>query len=154
MGEDEELTDGSGKPLAVSQNAGKPLPVSRESDKPLAVSQPPPFQYTLCTLLLVTLVVALFCSAASTFNGMILFLAVTTIAWATIAAVYWKNRVSLVVAFAHACGPVYGVVMLAVSAYRHSLWVEAWETLLAVGLTAGIVASLGIGCTLRLWRRA
>ena len=66
-----------------------------------------PFQFTLRTLFLVTLVVALFCSAAATFEGMARFLAVAAIAWAVVGAIYWKMRAAPAVVFAHICGPVY-----------------------------------------------
>ena len=125
------------------------------SDEPLADSQPSGrFQFTLRTLLLATFVVALFCSAAATFEGMGLFLAVTAIAWATIGAVYWKIRVPLVVTCAHACGPVFGGIMWAVSAWRHSIWAHVWEVLLGVGLAASVVVSVHLTCVLRFRRRA
>ena len=110
-----------------------------------------PFQFTLRTLFLLTLVVALFCSAAATFEGMALFLAVTTIAWAVIAAIYWKMRTGPAVVFAHICGPVYAaIVVWAVSAGRTHVWLgqwkprNIWEVTIAVGLLASAVASLGI----------
>jgi hypothetical protein len=112
------------------------------------------FQFTLRTLFAVTLVVALFCSAAATFSDMTLFLAITVLVWAVLAAIYWKVRASLAVALAHACGPVFGGVMVAVSAWRQSAWLYAWEVLVGVGLVASAIVSVHIACGHRLLVRA
>ena len=116
-----------------------------------------PFQFTLRTLFLVTLVVALFCSAAATFEGIALFLAVAAIAWAVIGAVYWKMRTPLAVVFAHLCGPACAAIIVwAVSAGRIHVWVgewnsqDIWQVTVAVGLLASTLVSIGIACTLRL----
>ena len=120
-----------------------------------------PFQFTLRTLFLVTLVVALFCSAAATFEGMALFLAVAAIAWAAIGAIYCKMRAGLAVAFIHLCGPAYAaIVVWAFSAGRDHVWIgqwnsrDIWEVTIAVGLLASTVASVGVVCTNRFWRKA
>ena len=90
-----------------------------------------PFQFTLRTLFLLTLIVALFCSATATFEGMVLFLAVTTIAWAAIAAIYWKMRTGPAVVFAHACGPAYAaIVVWAVSAGCTHVWLGQWSSVI------------------------
>jgi hypothetical protein len=119
-----------------------------------------PFQFTLRTLFLVTLVVALFCSAAATFDGIALFLAVAAIAWAVVAAIHWKMRTSLAVVFAHLCGPAYAAIIVwAFSAGRDHVWLgewnsrDIWEVTVAVGLLASSVASMGIVCALRLRSR-
>jgi uncharacterized membrane protein YciS (DUF1049 family) len=98
-------------------------------------------------------VVALFCSAAATFEGTMLFLAGAVIAWAVMGAIYWKIHASRAAIFAHACGPVFGGIMLAVSAWRHSVWVHAWEVLLGVGLVASIIVSahIAFGHRLLMW---
>jgi hypothetical protein len=114
-------------------------------------SERKPFQFTLRTLFLLTLIVALFCSAAATFEGMALFLAVTALAWGVIGAIYWKMRTGPAVVFAHLCGPAYAaIVVWAVSAGRTHVWLgqwkprDIWEVTIAVGLLASAVASMGI----------
>ena len=115
-----------------------------------------PFQFTLRTLFLVTLVVALFCSAAATFEGIARFLAVAAIAWAVVGAIHWKMRAARAVVFAHICGPVYAPILVwAVSVGRDHVWIGEWnsrdicEVTVAVGLLASSVASMGIAW----WRR-
>ncbi len=115
-----------------------------------------PFQFTLRTLFLVTSVVALFCSAAATFEGIALLLAVATITWAVVGAVYWKMRTAPTVVFAHLCGPAYAAIIVwAFSAGRDHVWIgqwnsrDIWEVTVAVGLLASAMASIGIACTLR-----
>jgi hypothetical protein len=112
-----------------------------------------PFQFTLRTLFLVTFAVALFCSATTTFDGIMLFFALSVVAWGIIGAVYWKMRAAGIIVFAHACGPLLGATAWTCSVWRGSAWERAWETLLAVGCIAGAVVSVGIACGLRLRRR-
>ena len=115
-----------------------------------------PFQFTLRTLFLVTLVVALFCSAAATFDGIALLLAIAAIAWAVIGAVYWKMRAALAVVFAHLCGPAYAaIVVWAVSAGRDHVWIgewnvrDIWEVTIGVGFIASSLASVGMAFAIR-----
>jgi hypothetical protein len=110
-----------------------------------------PLQFTLRTLFLVTFVVALLCSAAATFDGMALFLAVAAIVWAVIGAIYCKTRAGWAVAFAHLCGPAYAaIVVWAFTAGRHHAWIGEWnprdirEVTIAVGLVASTVASVAV----------
>jgi hypothetical protein len=112
------------------------------------------FQFTLRTLFAVTLIVALFCSAVATFSETMLFLAIAVLVWAVLAAIYWKIRASSAVALAHACGPVFGGVMVVVSVWRHSAWLYAWEVLVGVGLAAGAIVSVHIAYGHRLLIRA
>jgi hypothetical protein len=129
--------------------------LSNRGDEPSTASQARnPFQFTLRTLMLVTFVVALFCSAATTFSDTMLFLAIAVLVWAVLAAIYWKAHVSLAVASAHACGPVFGGILVAASALRHSAWLCAWEVLVGVGLVASAIVSVHIACGHRLLVRA
>jgi hypothetical protein len=121
------------------------------SDGPLLLK---PFQFTLRTLFLVTFVVALFCSATTTFDGIMLFFAISVIVWGVIGAVYWKIRAAGVVVFAHGCGPMLGAMAWAGSAWRGSAWGRGWGNLLAVGCIAGVLASVGVVCVNRFWRKA
>jgi hypothetical protein len=108
-----------------------------------------PFQFTLRTMFLVTFVVALCCSATTTFDGIMLFFAVSVIAWGVVGVVYWKIRAAAAVVFAHVCGPLLGAMAWVGSAWRGSAWVRAWETLLAVGCIAGAMVSVGIALAIR-----
>jgi hypothetical protein len=110
-----------------------------------------PFQFMLRTLFLLTFVVALLCSAAATFEGMALFLAIAAIVWAVVGAIDCKIRAGWAVAFAHLCGPAYAaIVVWAFTAGRHHAWVGEWnardirEVTIAVGLVASTVASMAV----------
>jgi hypothetical protein len=134
---------------------------TRKNDGDDGIIARKPFQFTLRTMFLVTLVVALFCSAAATFEGMALFLAVAAIAWAAIGAIYCKMRAGSAVAFIHLCGPAYAaIVVWAFSAGRDHVWLgqwkprDIWEVTIAVGLVASTVASVGVVCTNRFRRKA
>jgi hypothetical protein len=113
-----------------------------------------PFQFTLRTLFLLTLVVALFCSALATFDGELAILATGTIAWVPLAAVYWKKRVGRAVAFAHLCGPAYAAFVWALSASQGDFWDCAWKMTLGAGFTASAITSVGIACANRFQRHA
>jgi hypothetical protein len=103
-----------------------------------------PFQFTLRTLLLLTLVGALFCSAAVTFDGMTRVLAFALILWAVAGA--WCCRIwSLKAAvLAYFGGPIYGVILWTGSVKRASVWEHEWRSLLAVGFFVGAMVSMGI----------
>jgi hypothetical protein len=133
--------------------SGNETPMSDSETQPAASQDRGRFQFTLRTLFAVTFVVALFCSAAATFRDTMLFLAVSVLVWMVLAAIYWKVRASLAVAFAHACGPVLGGILVAVSAWRHSAWLYAWEVLLGVGLVASAIVSIQIAYGHRLLMR-
>jgi hypothetical protein len=111
-----------------------------------------PFQFTLRTLFLVTFVVALFCSAMATFEGIAMLLAIAAIIWAVVGVIHCKLRTSLMIVFAHLCGPAYAALIVwAVMASRgQHIWIGAWnprdiwEVTIAVGLLASTVTSAGI----------
>jgi hypothetical protein len=103
-------------------------------------------QFTLRSLFLLTFVVALFCSAAVTFEGMVRLFAFAVLVWAIIGAAYWRTSAGWLAVSAHVCGPIVGAILWAVSAWRHSAWVHAWETLLGVGFLAGAIVSIAVAC--------
>jgi hypothetical protein len=104
------------------------------------------FQFSLRSLFLLTFVVALFCSAATTFEGMVRLFAFAVLAWTMIGVTYWRRRAGWLAISAHVCGPIVGAILWAGSVWRHSVWTQAWETLLGVGFVAGALVSVGIVC--------
>ena len=115
-----------------------------------------PFQFTLRTLLLLTLVVALFCSAAVTFGGIARFLAIATVAWAGVGAIYWKVRVALAAVLAHVFCPIYVAIVVGVSAWQEHVVensLDAWQPAFGIGFVVGSVISVGIACAIRFQQR-
>jgi hypothetical protein len=110
-----------------------------------------PFQFTLRTMLLLTLVVALFCSAAITFEGMSRILAFSALLWLVVGAACCRMRAAATTDIAYIAGPVYGVVLWAGSAYRGSVWQQEWRRLFAVGFFAGSVLTVSLVCLRRRW---
>ena len=137
------MTDDGGAKTRANDNGFRDEPSARE-----------PFQFTLRTLFLLTLVVALFCSALATFDGELAFLAAGTIAWVPLAVVYWKKRVKRAVTFAHLCGPAYAAFVCALSAAQGDFWDCAWKLTLGAGFTASAVTSVGIAFANRFQRQA
>jgi hypothetical protein len=107
-----------------------------------------PLQFAIFTLTLLTLIVAVFCSAAVIFEGVTLFPAIAVIAWTIIGAGYWKTRVTKTVTLAHVCAPLLAAIVVAVAcAGRHFLWEYPdwmWEVTVGIGFAAGTVVSVGI----------
>ena len=112
-----------------------------------------PFQFTLRTLFLLTSVVALSCSAAATFDGELAFLAVGTIPWVALAAVYWKKRVKRAIVFTHLCGPAYAAFVWTILASQGDFCGWAWKVILGAGFTASALASAGIASAIRFQRQ-
>jgi hypothetical protein len=110
-----------------------------------------PFQFTLRTLFLLTLAVALVCSAAVTFNGMTRILAFTVVLWAVVGVACWKMRRVRSTIVAYLGGPLYGVVLWIGSACRDSVWEHEWQSLLAVGFFVGAALSVVIIGLRRRW---
>jgi hypothetical protein len=107
------------------------------------------FQFSLRSLFLLTFVVALFCSASVTFEGITRLITF----WAILGVAYWRIRAGWFAIFALFCGPIVGAILWAGSVWRHSAWTQAWETLLGVGFFAGALVSIGVVCVGWLGRR-
>jgi hypothetical protein len=101
-----------------------------------------PFQFTIRTLMLLTLVVALFCSAAVTFEGMSRILAFTVLLWLLSGGLCWKMRAAASTIIAHLIGPAYGLALWIGSACKGSVWAGEGATFLALGFFASAGLSI------------
>jgi hypothetical protein len=122
--------------------------VTGSGDGPLARK---PFQFTLRTMFLVMFVVALFCSAAATFDGMARILAFTAILWLVVGAKCLKMRAAGSTLVTYFGGPMYGVILWAGSACRGSVWRHEGATLFAVAFFAGAVLAVSLVWLRRRW---
>ncbi len=124
------------------------LKVSGAGDDSLARR---PFQFTLRTLLLLTFIVAIFCSAAVTFHGMTRVLAFTVLLWAVAGGLCWRRRVAGSTVVAHLAGPTYASVLWIASACEGSVWGREAATFFAVGFFASTLLTIALVCLRRRW---
>ena len=122
---------------------------ANESGDDLSVHRP--FQFTIRTLMLLTLVVALFCSAAVTFEGMTRILTFTALLWLLSGGLCWKMRAAASTILAHLAGPIYGLALWIGSACKGSVWAGEGATFLAVGFFASAGLTIVLVWLRRRW---
>jgi hypothetical protein len=106
-------------------------------------------------MFLVTFVTALFCSAATTFQGWMRLFAVVALAWVIAGLLYWKWHSPLPVFIAHFSGAVFGLTVWGVMCHEEKFWADWWEDLpqiLTVALFPTTVVSAFYALRFRLWR--
>ena len=104
-----------------------------------------PFQFTIRTLLVLTLVVAMFCSAAETFQGTSRLLAFAILAWAVAGPILWKIGATRDAVLVHLGAPIL---------YAVAIWSDRgsdWKGPLAAGFFFGAVYSILIVLLRRRW---
>ncbi|MEN6451658.1 MAG: Uma2 family endonuclease [Thermoguttaceae bacterium] len=113
-----------------------------------------PFQYSLRSMFVLTFVVALFCSAATTFQGAMRTFAVVALAWLVAGGLYWKWRLPFPVLIVHAWGPVVGVLVCWGAACQEGSWEDWWAdvpTILLGAFVPTIPISALFALRFRLW---
>jgi len=99
------------------------------------------FQFTIRSLLLLTFIVALFCSAAVTFRGLPRTLVIAGLAWTVAGMLCVRLRVYRdIVVVAHLCGPILITIPVVAAEHGHPGFREFLLTAFATGLLASAIA--------------
>ena len=108
------------------------------------------FQFSLRSLFVLTFVVALFCSAATTFTGLTRTLVIAGLAWTIAGTLCLRLRVyrDIVVA-SHLCGPYFVIIPFVAAEHGHPDFWKALSEAFAAGLWASAIALYGVFFWLR-----
>jgi hypothetical protein len=109
-------------------------------------------QFTIRTLLYVTLIVALFCSAAVSFSGLSRYYAIIGLTWIVYGGIYLRFRLLRSALIPHVLGPIVALMIWLLTMFdKDLLWIECLEMLpqfILIGLFVGII--VGSLCALLL----
>jgi hypothetical protein len=113
-------------------------------------------QFSIRSLFVLTFVVALFCSAATTFSGASRLLAIMVLAWATAGAIFWRLHAAKEVLLTHGSGPLLGAIFCGLVIWSENFWCDAMATcpgVLAIYLFATTAVSVAYAMLCWLRRR-